>query len=194
MGLNLVGRRIMNGYREEIPKWVWYTGQFLFHFQNTLESCPQTTVARFFEDFKNSQGLQNCQGFHLKNQGTMLMLIYGLLVVPREMWDRENLPDFPFNTRNQFQFLTGDQNMDAKKFLKYMRHAVAHANFEVDVQKGAYNFRNNSNYDRGPINFDVTITHCGIGKFLTEVGKYFINTVLRRPSADFPLGADTGQS
>ncbi|MEJ2701178.1 MAG: hypothetical protein P8Z79_01925 [Sedimentisphaerales bacterium] len=166
-----------NGYQNEIPRWVWFTGQFLFRFQETLEHCTQTTLTRFWEDFKNSQGLQNCQGFHLKNQGTLLMLLYGLLVVPRGMWEQRqlNLPDFPFTTRERFEFQTGTQDMDALDFLKYMRHAIAHANFKIDVQNNLYKFWN---ICRGDINFKVVTDHCGLGIFITEVGTYFINTVL----------------
>ncbi|MBN2594927.1 MAG: hypothetical protein JXA81_15580 [Sedimentisphaerales bacterium] len=169
-----------DGYQNEIPRWVWFTGQFLFRFQETLEYCPQTTIARFWEDFKNSQGLQNCQGFHLKNQGTLLMLLYGLLVVPRGMWERRQqyLPDFSFTTRNRFDFHAGNQNMTAIDFLKYMRNALAHANFEIDVRNGTYMFWNRQNYGRGNIDFEVKINHCGLGMFVTEVGQYFINTVL----------------
>jgi len=132
----------MNGHGEEIPRWVWYTGQLLFHFQETLERCPQKTLSRFFDDFRESQGLQNCQGFQARNQGTMLMLLYGLLVVPREMWRERPLPAFDFQTRNRFQFHTGEEDIEGVAFLWYMRHAVAHANFAVDEQTGTYRFWN----------------------------------------------------
>lgn len=170
----------MNGYREEIPKWAWYTGQFLFHFQDQLDAGGQGTVADCFNTFKEALQLQNCDGFQLKNQGTMLMLLYGLLVVPREMWNYQGLPDFQFKTRGEFRFCIGDENLAPRNFLKYMRHAIAHANFDIDLANNRYTFWNTQN--NGTINFKVRINHCGLGNFVTEVGKYYINTV--RPHVD----------
>ncbi|OHB80150.1 MAG: hypothetical protein A2Z25_07115 [Planctomycetes bacterium RBG_16_55_9] len=84
----------MDGFHEEIPKWIWYTGQFLFYFQDQLANPSQATVTDCFNTFKEAQQLQGCHGFQLKNQGTMLMLLSGLLVVPRGMWEHNGMPEF----------------------------------------------------------------------------------------------------
>lgn len=165
----------MNGYRKEIPKWVWYIGQFLFHFQDQLANGGQMTVAHCFSTFKEAQQLQNCPGVQLKNQGTMLMLLYGLLVIPREMWNYQGLPEFPFHTRQEFQFCIAEENVAARKFLTHMRNAVAHANFDVNIENGTYTFWNTQN--DGMINFKVKVPRVGLCKFVTEVGQYYINSV-----------------
>jgi len=165
----------MNGLREEIPKSVWYVGQFLFQFQETLEHAPQTTVEACFDDFIQNQQLQNVDGFHLKNQGTMLMLLYGLLVVPREMWEHQGLPVFAFNTRVRFHFCVGGPNMSSAEFLRFMRHAIAHANFDM-AQNGTYTFRNRPPKTK-EIDFEVEVARADLGEFVAEVGQYYINSV-----------------
>jgi hypothetical protein len=137
-------------------------------------------VTDCFAGFQESQGLQDCPGFHLKNQGTMLILLYGLLVVPREMWwQQPNLPEFAFETRRHFQFDNGNPDMSATDFLRFLRNAIAHANFDiVDLDAGIYEFWNMP--PNGRINFAVRISHNESGQFITEVGRYYINCVLPR--------------
>ena len=165
----------MNGYRDEIPKWAWYTGQFLFYFQDQLERDGQVSVADCFDHFREANQLQNCPGFQLKNQGTLLMLLYGLLVIPREMWQHEGVPDFQFASRGSFHFCIGQSNMQSSNFLRFMRNAIAHANFDiVDLQRGLYEFWN---IGRNGCDFKVRISQKGLCSFVTEVGQYYINDV-----------------
>ena len=57
-----------------------------------------------------------------------------------------------------------------------MRNAIAHANFEViDLNNGIYEFWNVGR--DGNVDFKVRIDHCGLGKFVTEVGQHYINQV-----------------
>lgn len=160
----------------EITKWCWYMGRFLFDFEDGLTENPNMSITNFFQTFRNENGLLDVHGFRMKNQGTVMMLLYGLLVFPRELWlHQNNLPEFLFDTRNHFNFIIGDNQMNSHKFIILLRHAIAHANVSIDVETGTYCF---SNITRdGTENFKVTILHAHICEFLGEVGRYFINVV-----------------
>lgn len=165
--------------RDEIPQWCWYNGMLLFALADYLETEPNKSVRNFFDDFKAAHQLQNIQ-FNIKNQGLLISLLYGLLVVPKEMWEPKGTKtNFVFNTRNQFT-TTSSAPFSTDEFLRLLRNAVAHANFEVDIEKAIYRFWNTN--PRGERTFEVTVTHGGLGEFIGEVGKYFINQV-RQPRA-----------
>jgi len=159
--------------RKKIPRWNWYNGLFLWAFEDQLRLNPNQQIGDFFDNFKKQNGLADVQ-FSLKNQGTVIALLFALMVVPREIWDRDSkTTNFPFATRNEFKLKQGS-NKDTWDFLRLLRNSVSHANFDIDIEKQTYRFWNVSN---GQVSFEVEITHEGIGVFLTEVGKYYINEV-----------------
>lgn len=156
--------------RNEVPKWCWYNGQFLFALSDRLVSAPNTSISDFMSEFKEAQQLHQVE-FNLKNQGLLISLLYGLLVIPKEMWEPKGTKTkFAFNTRNHFSL---SPNISTDEFLRFLRNAVAHANFEVIIEQSKYRFWNTT--PKGDINFDVSIAHGGLGEFVAEIGKYFIN-------------------
>ena len=162
------------GTRENIPQWNWYNGQFLFSFDEALRVNPGQTISEFYDAFRRTHGLQDFT-FTLKNQGAIIALLYALLVVPREIWERDNKETtFAFETKPQFHVRRGDVT-DTWNFLRLMRNAISHANFDVNVADSLYTFWNQTR--SGDIDFEVTISHEGLGNFLTEIGKYYINHV-----------------
>ncbi len=165
----------MSDSRHEIPQWTWYNGQFLFQFDEQLKKNPNLTISQFFTDFLKSQGLENLNIYHTKNQGTVILLLYGLLVIPREIWEKTST-NFQFTTRNKFSVKTPptDSNLDTLKFLRLLRNSLAHANFSIDISNAKLTFWNNYN---GTKNFEVEIGYGDLGEFLSEVGKYYVNEV-----------------
>ena len=165
----------MGNSREEIPQWIWYNGQFLFQFDEQLKKNPKMTISSFFSDFLTNQGLQNLNIYHTKNQGTVILLLYGLLVIPREIWEK-NSTSFQFTTRNKFSVKPPtDTNLDTLNFLRLLRNSLAHANFSVDTTNARLTFWNNHN--NGIKNFVVEISYGDLGEFISEVGKYYVNEV-----------------
>jgi len=168
--------------REEIPQWCWYNGMFLFSFDEALQSEDKNkTLKEFYNSFKERQGLSNSP-FSLKNQGTLICLLYALLVIPREIWerDKEQGTKFSFKTIKNFKVTIGKNIVDNNtwNFLRLMRNAISHANFNIDRDKNEYTFWNN--HRQGNHNFEVKVSHRGLGEFLTEVGKYYINEVKKQ--------------
>ena len=165
----------MSDSRQEIPQWTWYNGQFLFQFDEQLKKNPDKTISQFFSDFLTSQGLQNLNIYHTKNQGTVILLMYGLLVIPREIWERTNT-NFSFTTRTKFSIKQPtDNNLDTLNFLRLLRNSLSHAIFLIDTETAKLTFWNNQN--NGTRNFEVEISYGDLGDFLSEVGKYYINEV-----------------
>lgn len=164
--------------REEIPQWTWYNGQFLFQFYDCLKDSPNLTISEFFNGFLLSQRLQNTNLYHTKNQGTVILLLYGLLVIPKEIWERDNT-SFPFSTKGKFiSKIPSENNLGTLEFLRLLRNSLAHANFSIDttdINNARLTFWNINK--KGEKNFEVEICYGDLGEFLTEVGQYYINEV-----------------
>jgi hypothetical protein len=168
--------------RNKIPKWGWYNGMFQFDFEDALHTNPKQTIEQFYNDFR-TRCLNNI-AFPLKNQGTAISLLYMLLVVPRELWERtpaNNQIRFPFVTKKRFNFQS-DENVSNDEFIKLMRNSIAHANFDMN-ENGEYTFWNERK--NGERNFKVKISHRNLFLFISEVGKYFINEVEPRVDEAF---------
>ncbi len=167
----------MNKEKNDIPLWTWLNGQFLFQFQEQLETNPNKTISNFFNDFcaKPFPGSKKYDFYQTKNQGTIIILLYGLMVIPKEIWEK-NQTNFPFNTRRKFVFNPPtDMNTDTLNFLRLLQNSIAHANFSLDITKELWTFWNIKNDNVK--NFEVSIKHIDLGHFTTEVGKYYLNDV-----------------
>ena len=168
----------MNKERDDIPLWTWYNGQFLFLFDEELRKNPNQTISQFFITFLKSQNLQDYNFYHTKNQGTIILLLYGLFVIPKEIWEKD-YSNFPFTSRHKFTFNhPTDNNLDTFNFLRLFRNSLAHANFQLDTNTTRLTFWNNQK--DGVKNFEVEISYPDLADFTAEVGKYYINVVRNR--------------
>jgi hypothetical protein len=159
--------------KNEIPRWGWYNGMFLHKLDDAIRKQPNQTISEFHKSFIDAQ--LNGIAFPLQNQGLAISLLYMLLVVPREMWESSQQvgTQFEFNTKHLFTFRTGATD-DNWQFIRLMRNAISHANFEMD-KSGTYVFWNTNN--AGIKNFEVSIIHISLFEFISEIGKYYINRV-----------------
>jgi hypothetical protein len=168
----------MNKERDDIPLWTWYNGQFLFLFDEQLKKNPNQTMLEFYSNFLKTQGIHNRNFYHTKNQGTVILLLYGLFVIPKEIWEK-NFTNFPFSTRPKFKLNPPtNSNLNTYEFLRLFRNSLAHANFSINVQSTIITFWNNQKDDTK--NFEVEIFLADLAEFTTEVGKYYINVVRNR--------------
>ena len=119
--------------------------------------------------------MQTRNFYHTKNQGTVILLMCGLLVIPKEIWEKSKI-NFQFTTRDKFvvKTLPTDSNLDTLNFLRLLRNSLSHANFSIDVTNAKLTFWNNY---KGTKNFEVEIGYGNLGEFLAEVGKYYVNEV-----------------
>lgn len=174
-GFNLYKGNCKNNMRDEIPQWSWYNGQFLFKFDEYLKSKKKDiSLEQFYQDFITENEIP--EGiFHTKNQGVVISLLYSLLVIPIEIWERDNT-NFRFNYSDYFEILEGIFN-NTNDFLRFFRNSISHANFSINIISAEYIFWNERN---GIINFKFKSTHEKLGNFLTLIGKYYINEVRNR--------------
>lgn len=133
-------------------------------------------ISDFFFEFQRNQGIESMKFYHTKNQGVVILLMYGLLVIPKEIWEK-NSTNFAFTTRDKFNIKlpVKTEEINTIKFLRLLRNSLAHANFSIDASNATLTFWNkNSN---GNKNFEVEISCSNLGEFIVEVGKYYINDV-----------------
>jgi len=164
----------MEDSRGDIPLWNWYNGQFLFQFDEYLRTKPETSIGEFFKVFLVNQNIDKLKFFHTKNQGVVSILLYGLLVVPKELWEKTDT-NFKFKTRSHFDIkLIEERHKSTIEFLRLIRNSVAHVNYSVDSKAEKWTFWNNYKSNK---NFEAEISHQHLGRFLEEVGIYYINEV-----------------
>jgi len=164
----------MDKSREEIPQWTWYNGNFMFQFDEELKRNPSKSIKDFFLDFKKNQGIAIYDFYHTKNQGIVILLMYGLLIIPKEIWEREKT-NFPFESKKYFKIITGNNELSTLDFLRLLRNALAHANFSINAKNSIVTFWNINSANQ--INFEVQVQYDKITIFMSEIGKYYINEV-----------------
>lgn len=165
----------------DIPRWSFITGQFLCFAEKQLEENDQRMTGIFDEFLKQYEYEEYKGRFHLGNQGVILMLMYALLVIPRELLREEGkiFESFKFNTKEHFNIKIPDRgdisNID---FLRFLRNAVSHANIEILTgENGVFKFWNIPP-NTSKRNFEVEIDKQGLLAFLTEFGKFYVNKVM----------------
>ena len=114
----------------------------------------------------------------IDNQGTFLMMLYTMLVVPKQLLEK----DFPV----EFEALNGmvdklkseaisTYRIDSNgiDFIRHIRNAVAHARVEF-IPNVSVKFSDENN---GGENCEITIPLPNIGLFLTELQKVFMKYI-----------------
>ena len=146
------------------------------------------------EKFQSDNGFESNTNFYLWNQGTMIMLLFGLLVVPREFWARflsddgngsqKSLADklifdkFVFVPNELFKNEDDCQSVEKSKdiFLRKLRNSVSHNRIEIlKGENGVFKFTNKK--DAGVLDFSVSIKKNSLAVFLSKIGKFFIEEV-----------------
>ena len=157
----------------DIPICTWLMAQFNIQFQKELEKNSDKSIKDFFDNFLQDQKIK--EPFSIDNQGAVVLYAYGLLVVPKELWEKEST-NFAFHTRAKFLITVGNEDIDSLEFLKYLRHSIAHANFDYDIKTYKFTFWNikQCRKDRVTMNFKTEIDSTDFGQFLSEVGKFYI--------------------
>jgi hypothetical protein len=147
---------------------------------------PNKTISDVFTEFieENPQLRQNRDGFTLVNQGLIIMIAYGICVIPRERFDGFANFHYPLQSKELFIVIEDKKNVmgDRAEFLKKIRNAVAHVNINflpdvpVDDPVGVELWNEDL---KGDIDFRVTISVRGLLVFLNELGHQFADIYLR---------------
>lgn len=152
----------------------------MFQFEEQLQKNPNQSISDFFNAFLKDQNIERTRFYHTKNQGTVVLLLYGLLVVPREIWEKSET-NFKFESRKYFnKILPSSSDIDTLDFLRLLRNSIAHANFSLDTNTATWCFWNLNKKGK---KFEVSIATGHLGEFLAEVGKYYVNEVRNKKKA-----------
>jgi len=120
----------------------------------------------------------NLPSIGIDNQGTLLMFLYTMLVVPKQLIENE-FPDEFSNLNNVIEKVksnaTSNYKKDAEKidYIRHIRNSVAHARVEFDPKKTVTFTDKNNN---GEI-CEITIPLMSIGIFLTALQQVFMKYI-----------------
>ena len=119
------------------------TALFLFGFQDKKPQKYYREVDKEFLDSLKKSGL-NIPEFQYANQGFLLMLLYGLLVYPKSLYEEKlnKLDDEQLNNiKLLFNNITITEKPPRNNFLQKVRNAIAHADVEVNISENKFVFR-----------------------------------------------------
>ena len=172
---------------DKITTWCWLTGSFLLYF----EQQKRGSGSKLYSDFLSALNTNpKIDSFNFFNQGTLLMLCYGLLVYPWEFWknniDFKKLNTYIVKAANNhpgekieidditelFKFANSNE-INAKCLLKHLRNSISHSKVKIDILQNKFTF--NDINPRTKEEFSAEISMKNLGVFLTGVGKYFCN-------------------
>lgn len=71
-------------------------------FDEVLKINPEMSIRTFMNNFQSQHNKLEEGFYHTKNQGTIMMLLYGLLVLPKEIWEKKETL-FSFESRSKFK-------------------------------------------------------------------------------------------
>lgn len=164
--------------------WINYSSRFISFVDETTR-VDSSLVEKFCE----KEGIPDPSQFFVINQGSIIMMLYGLFVAPKELWrnalgdtdsekvlaDKVLFEGFKFHSRSSFIEDINTESLDKDVFLRRFRNSLAHSNFEVNKVEGTFRFRNIDKHNNNECNFDVQNNPAGLGRFVDEVGNYFLN-------------------
>ncbi|MCX5889015.1 MAG: HEPN family nuclease [Deltaproteobacteria bacterium] len=177
---------------QDVPAWCFLTGQFLTSFESKKKNEPHYLFVH--RDFLNSIVTEpQLSDFGYANPGVLIMLCYGILVYPVELWDNflkdeismkrlingisseakyKNISIRTFI--GLFDVITCDQKpIREADFIHKFRNSIAHAHIDVDTLRNIFTFWNINTKNK--IDFKVSISTENLGIFLTGLAKHFIN-------------------
>jgi len=144
---------------DKIPVWCWLTGQFLLYFEQQKEKDGFKLYKDFLSFLDTSPKMND---FNFLNQGTLLMLCYGLLVYPLESWkstlnndnyfkmlskyvveSAENHPEEKMEINNISELFGFENNnkINNKDLLRHLRNSISHSRVKIDISQNRFIFQ-----------------------------------------------------
>lgn len=165
---------------KKIPSWCWHIGIYLIQLNTKMIDTPEMTLSQFHEWFKEKAELEDKSDIRPINPGAIVMLLYGLVVVPKEIWEKE-FDRFKFKSKGHFKFESKQENNSNAYFIRKLRNSIAHANFSFNSKTQEFRFWNVA---KGKKDFETVVHFHGIGDFLTEIGRFICNEVWNNQSIE----------
>jgi hypothetical protein len=165
----------------DLYKWVYYSSKF-FSYSGGSTTLNKKDIEKFCE----LEGIKEPDKFQVINQGSILMMLYGLFVIPKEFWrnyleedsskrceaDDLIFSEFAFVSRRTFNVSIPSNELLDVVFLRRFRNALAHSNVEIIKEENLFKFRNFNK--QGQCNLEITNNAAGLGEFVDEISHFFI--------------------
>jgi len=162
--------------KNKIVSFCWLTGIFLAW----LDGKKSTLYRDCFDCFNIP--MNNMDNFTYFNQGTTLMLCYGLLVYPQEFWknyiDFKKMNDFVLNNykKNILELFEvekneGNEKINIEILLRHLRNSISHSTIEINHEYFKFIDINKTTKKK----FVTKISQKDLGLFLHEMGSYFVS-------------------
>ena len=165
--------------RTEIPSWAYINAQIIQHAYHYGHLSASTRhVEETYQLSPNS--------LDIKNPAYLISLLYCLIVVPRELWLKDNaVPSmenlFSKSVLDLFVVSKKPANFDASPVLALLRHlrnALAHVRFSID-ESNNFTFWDQESEKSSPY-FHATISLDNMATFLSSVGATLANLRTKR--------------
>ena len=156
----------------EIPKRAFINSQIL-----QLAAGTQAFNA-CINSVKSQYGLPS---YEFMNQAYIVSLLYCLIVVPKELWLKNEHPIYKdlsekYFFQEYFNILNGTDlaNNEWNRFINHLRNSVSHAHFTIDEN---LNFTFWDCYgEKGLENYRVSSSSANLMKFISEIGSLIANS------------------
>ncbi|MEM7548448.1 MAG: hypothetical protein AAF363_02155 [Bacteroidota bacterium] len=168
-------------HQEQIPVWGYINFQLLYqiHLAQQSNTSDTTTISDLLEN-TNSHINSNIplKTFNSPiNSGAIFSFLYSLLVVPKELFNRENLDffiGFDFELADYFEIISGIEKIQQREqIFRVLRNSMSHVNYHVDdIDKYSVVMWNESR--TGQKNIIVKSNINKLGNFAVELAKYYI--------------------
>jgi hypothetical protein len=120
----------------------WCTTQILKDIDKVKNDDTSITLKQFISDrMDRTNILSQNKDFPIINIGYIFMLSYALIVVPYDLWSKNETCDL--KSLERLEISIGSE-YDKKTILKHLRHSIAHVRYEINQDSGKIIFRDNN--------------------------------------------------
>ena len=161
--------------RKSVATVAYFNGLLLTTLENKLTNNPNQSISDFYEEFQKN----NNKDFYLGNHGQVISMLYTTLVLLKEIWESSKCKgmNFTFDFKKYFK-IEKCSKKDTCTFIRGMRNALSHANFEISIEEQKYTF-----FDENPRNkkrhFQVSISQDDIFEFISKLANYYQQVLLK---------------
>ncbi|UTW66224.1 hypothetical protein KFE94_16470 [bacterium SCSIO 12643] len=165
---------------KEIPTWAYINFQLLYQINKAKDNgeLSELTVSDLINNTSEHIGSNiPLESFYSPvNSGSVFSFLYSLLVVPKELFKKENydlFKEFEFKIEDYFEIIKG-RNLITQNFkiFRLLRNSISHVNYEIDTNdKFTVTLWNTNN---GSIDFKLKSDIHRLSNFAVEIAKFYI--------------------
>lgn len=157
---------------EQIPKRAFVNAEIIREAEKSKDWKLANRV------IKGKYGIDN---YTLLDSAYIVSLMYCLLVVPKELWERKNGKHSIFNELDKMNLVSlfeinyyNENNLHKSHvLLRKLRNSISYANYSIDDNLNFIFWDKRDN----KLNFEVNITRDNLMKFISEVGAILANSL-----------------